>query len=233
MSGNSPANSAPYFKGLLTRVQKTKAAGGLLTMCSERIVKDHKQNNIRMKSRLPWLLLASLLLSPFFLRAQKKEAPVFDKLHKNIYGELRGSHLLSGVNFDMRLKKGRMDGIGLRAGLGGASIPVEDANNDFQLGLVTFPIEFNHVVGRRRSSFVAGAGILPVYATISGQGEISDNEFVRGEGLGITGGFLTFGYRLQPLRNGFMMQLHWNPLVLRASGFSAGWFGLGMGFGFK
>jgi hypothetical protein len=69
-----------------------------------------------MKSRLPWLLLTSLLLSVSFLQAQKKEAPVFDKLHKNIYGELLGSHILSGINFDMRLKKGRMDGIGLRAG---------------------------------------------------------------------------------------------------------------------
>jgi len=186
-----------------------------------------------MKSRLPWLLLTSLLLSVSFLQAQKKEAPVFDKLHKNIYGELLGSHILSGINFDMRLKKGRMDGIGLRAGLGGVSLPVEDANNDFQLGLVTFPIEFINVVGRRRSSFVAGAGILPVYATISGQGEISDNDFVRGEGLGIAGGFLTFGYRLQPLRNGFMLQLHWNPLILRGSGFNASWVGIGMGFGFK
>jgi hypothetical protein len=98
--------------------------------------------------------------------------------------------------------------------------------------LVTFPLEFNHVLGKRRSSFITGIGILPVYASISGSGTITNNSYVNAKGFAITGGFMTVGYRLQPLKNGFMMQINWNPMVFR-DGFHVGWLGIGMGVGFK
>ena len=156
-----------------------------------------------------------------------------DNYHKNIYLELLGSHILVGVNFDMRLNKGQQDGIGFRAGIGGFSATVIDQNTEIDIGVVTFPLEFNHLMGQRRSSFVAGVGILPVYVGGTIRGELTDNKFVRAEGFGLVGGFLTFGYRLQPLNNGFMMQFNWNPLILRGSGFNPGWIGLGLGVGFK
>lgn len=164
---------------------------------------------------------------------RSRVVPDFTGYHKNIYVEFLGSNLLVGVNYDMRLKKGRMDGIGFRAGIGGISVSGFDQNTEVNLGIVTFPIEFNHVVGKRRSSLIAGVGLLPIYATISGDGELTDYEYVQEEGFGLVGGFLTFGYRLQPLRTGFMMQFNWNPMILRGSGFNIGWFGLGMGIGFK
>ncbi|MFM9950894.1 MAG: hypothetical protein ACKV1O_23360 [Saprospiraceae bacterium] len=168
------------------------------------------------------------------ISAQKtREIPVFEGHHKNIYVEFLGSNLLVGVNYDMRLRKGRMDGIGFRVGVGGISASGFDQNTEINLGIVTFPMEFNHVVGKRRSSLVAGVGLLPIYATISGEGELTDYEYVQAEGFGLAGGFLTFGYRLQPLRTGFMMQFNWNPMILRGSGFNPGWIGLSMGIGFK
>jgi len=178
--------------------------------------------------------LLTLYLLPGQLCAQKdKQPPVFESYHKNIFAELLGSNILAGVNFDMRLKKGRMDGIGFRAGVGGVSTTVFDENNEFRVGVATFPIEFNHVVGKRRSGLVSGIGLLPIYATLNGTGTIVNNEVVWGEGFGLAGGFLTFGYRLQPVRTGFMMQFIWNPMLLRGSGFSQGWIGLGLGIGFK
>jgi len=159
--------------------------------------------------------------------------PEFDSHHKNIYVEFLGSHILAGVNFDMRLNKGRMDGIGFRAGIGGISVTDFDQNTEIKLGLVTFPLEFNHLIGKKKSSFLTGVGLLPVYATLSADGELTDYEFVRGEGFGIVGGFLTVGYRCQPKNSGFMFQINWNPLILRGSGFNAGWFGIGLGMGFK
>lgn len=187
-----------------------------------------------MKTPTALAIFLTLFLLPGLLCAQKdKEPPVFEGHHKNIFAELLGSHILAGVNFDMRLKKGKMDGIGFRAGVGGLSTFVYDDNNEFRVGIATFPVEFNHVVGKRRSGFVSGIGLLPIYATLSGTGTITNNEVVFGEGFSLAGGFLTFGYRLQPLRTGFMMQFVWNPMLLRGSGYNQGWIGLGLGIGFK
>lgn len=159
--------------------------------------------------------------------------PEFDSHHKNIYVEFLGSHLLAGVNYDMRLKKGVMDGIGFRAGVGGISTTTNDQNTEVSLGIVTFPLEVNHLIGKKRSSFLAGAGLLPIYASFSSEGTLDDYEYLRGEGFGLVGGFLSMGYRFQPKKTGVMFQFHWNPLILRGSGFNAGWVGLGVGIGFK
>jgi hypothetical protein len=183
-----------------------------------------------MQKKLLWLGLFMVLHS---LGYAQKEWPAFDTHHKNIYVEFLGSHLLVGVNYDMRLAKGKMDGIGFRAGIGGLTATVLDQNNTIDLGLVTFPLEFNHLVGKKRSSLVTGVGLLPVYASLSAEGQLTDYEFVRGEGFGLVGGFLTFGYRFQPKNTGPMFQFNWNPLILRGSGFNPGWIGIGLGLGFK
>ena len=187
-----------------------------------------------IKTLIFFLLLAfSVFAGRLF--GQSKPAPVFSGYHKNIYMELLGSSVGGGVSFDMRLNRGRMDGIGFRAGIGGIHVSGTDfeTNNYVSLGIVTFPVEFNNLVGKRRSSFEAGIGLLPVYGAIAGQGEITNYEYVQADGFALAGGYLTFGYRLQPLRNGFMMNFKWNPMFLRGAGFTTGWFGLGLGFGFK
>lgn len=180
-----------------------------------------------------FLILTTLALSLLSVNASEKELPVFESYHKNIYGELFGSNIVCGVNYDMRLKKGRMDGIGFRAGIGGVSLSGSDNQNSASIGLVTFPLEFNHLLGKRRSSFITGVGLLPVYAALSANGEITNHELLQVEGFGLAGGFLTLGYRFQPLKTGVMFQVNWNPLILRGSGFTAGWIGLGLGIGFK
>lgn len=174
-----------------------------------------------------------LFALPLLMTGQNRPTPEFDTRHKNIYLELLGSNILYGVNFDVRLQKGRMDGLGFRAGIGGFSTSLNDEDSDLTVGLVTFPLEVNHLVGKGRSSLVTGVGLLPVYATASGQGDFSNHEFVQGEGLALMGGFLTFGYRLQPRKSGLMLQVNWNPLIVRGQGFRAGWIGIGLGMGFK
>lgn len=163
----------------------------------------------------------------------QNNAPQFNSHHKNIYAEFLGSHLLVGVNYDMRLKKGRMDGIGFRVGIGGLSGTRFDKNTKITLGLVTFPLEFNHLIGKNRSSLVTGIGLLPIYASLSTNGELNDYKFVRNGGFAIVGGFLTIGYRFQPKKTGVMFQINWNPIILRDTGFFASWLGIGLGVGFK
>ena len=179
------------------------------------------------------LLLAFVIFS-FSLLSAQKTPPQFEGRHKNIYVELLGSNVFMGVNFDIRLKKGKMDGMGLKAGLGGLSISGNSQGTDLSVGIVVLPLEFNYLVGPRRSSFEAGVGILPTYATFSGNGDLTDNRFVSAEGVGLVGGYLTLGYRLQPIKNrGFMMKVNWNPMILRGEGFQPTWLGLSLGMGFK
>lgn len=159
--------------------------------------------------------------------------PSFSTYHKNIYGEFFGSSVLTGINYDMRLNRGQMDGIGFRVGVGGVSLKGSNNGGNYKLGVVTFPIEFNNLVGKEKHFFQSGVGLLPAYATYSGKGEITDNQFVKAEGFGLAGGFLSMGYRFQPINNGVFFQANWNPLILKGEGFKAGWIGLGIGVGFK
>ncbi|WP_154858271.1 hypothetical protein [Cyclobacterium xiamenense] len=180
------------------------------------------------------VLIIALFLALQPLAFAQDKIPQFDTRHKNVYAEFLGSHILAGVNYDMRLKKGVMDGIGFRAGVGGISTTTSDIDSEVSLGIVTFPLEINHLVGKKRSSFVTGAGLLPVYASFSSEaGTLDDYEYITGEGFAVVGGFLSMGYRYQPKKSGVMFQFHWNPLILRGTGFTAGWFGLGIGVGFK
>jgi hypothetical protein len=181
----------------------------------------------------PSFIVTCLLLLILTSAYCQDEEQTFNSYHKNIYAEFLGSHILGGVNYDMRLKKGKMDGIGFRAGIGGLSASGYADNTNASLGIVTFPLEFNHLIGKKRSSFVSGIGLLPVYATVSADGELTNDEFIQAEGFGIVGGFMTIGYRFQPKKTGVMFQVNWNPLMIRKSGFMMGWFGLGVGIGFK
>jgi len=181
------------------------------------------------------LLIACILIGMSLnLAAQERAIPTFDTYHKNIYVGLLGSNLLIGANYDMRLKKGRMDGIGFRAGVGGMNLSgTDDFGEEVKLGVLTLPLEVNYVVGKRRSGFVAGIGALPMFVDVEGRGTTDGYEYidVDNSGFGVAG-FLDLGYRLQPLKNGFMMQINWNP-IFSSEGFSAQWIGIGLGIGFK
>lgn len=183
-----------------------------------------------MKGFVITSILFFMLVTPLFAQQNDLE---FNSFHKNIYAELLGSHIVGGVNFDMRLKRGHTDGIGFRVGVGGLSVAANDQNTSLSFGLVTFPLEFNHLLGKKRSFLITGVGLLPVYAAVSAKGEITNNEYVSEEGFAFIGGFLTIGYRFQPKKSGIMFQANWNPMILRGSGFNASWLGLGLGFGFK
>lgn len=188
-----------------------------------------------MKMR-PLAILFTLFFCAFssLTFAQEYRAYSGTKFQKSIYAELGGSHLVGGINFDMRLQRGQRDGIGFRAGIGGLSAEGYRGSDRYTAGIVTFPLEINHLVaGKKRGAFVSGAGILPVYATVSGRGELTDYEYIRAEGFDVVGGFLTLGYRHQAYRNGLMFQIQWNPMVLRGSGFNGGWMSIGLGFTFK
>lgn len=169
--------------------------------------------------------------------------PAFDGYHKNIFVEGLGAGLLGSINYDMRLQRGRIDGIGFRAGIGGfaGKVTVYDENptrgwyQDYGSHIlfgdeksengyvVTFPLEANYLIGKRRSYFIAGIGAIPLFVSVPSR---NIGKF------GIGAGYLSLGYRFQPLRNGFMFQINWNPIISDGN-ISPNWLGISVGYGFK
>jgi len=179
------------------------------------------------------ILIIATLLFALNLSIAQNSNPEFNTRHKNIYVEFLGSSLIAGINFDMRLNKGRRDGIGFRAGIGGLSVSAKTSGGkNADATVLVFPMEINHLIGKNRSSFITGIGILPMYANISADINISGNKFNDIKGIGFGGTYLAIGYRFQPRKNGFMFQINWNP-VLSAGKLSPSWFGISLGYGFK
>ena len=149
--------------------------------------------------------------------------------------EFLGANILTGFNLDMRLNKNRNDGIGFRVGTGFTIGAPSDPDRRGSLGMINFPLEINRVFGERKNAFVLGLGLIPIVASKDAQSTISiDGRFARiDEGLSILGGFMSMGYRYQPIDSGFMFQIHYNPTIFREAGLASGWFGIGLGYGFK
>jgi hypothetical protein len=59
-----------------------------------------------------------LLIAFHFNVIGQSIVPWFDSNYKNIFAEALRSSLMAGVKYDMWINKGRMDGIGFRAGIG-------------------------------------------------------------------------------------------------------------------
>lgn len=131
---------------------------------------------------------------------------------KVVYAEVGGPGLLS-VNYDMRLAK-KNDGIGFRAGFGGWSIK--------ESKLVLVPLGLNYITSRNeRDYFEAGAGVTIVSNSAEGNEGPFKSSF----------GFLSLGYRKQPIDGGYFFKASLVPV------FGKGFFwpyyaGVGFGYAF-
>ena len=172
--------------------------------------------NYIMKNHI-FLIAAFIILLSSSIFAQYDrydyEKPAF---HKNITLELAGSHILWGLNYDMRLQRGRNDGFGFKVGFGGAQINVESDEASLGIAYVSVPLEFNHVLGKRRHGLVTGIGVLTGYGNLEAT---SPDNSIDLKGIGVLGAYANVGYRLQPLNSGFTFQVNVNPFFnLRAPG---------------
>ncbi len=153
---------------------------------------------------------------PAAVPKQKKEKivdePVPGKYRKAIFIEGGGSVFGLSANFDMRLRPGRNDGPGFRAGLGyGAA--VNDDDSYFGLAI---PLSYNYIFRNERSGIETGLGLTPTFATGNGVGNPA---------LAVVG---NLGYRLQPLKEGLIIRATWAPTFQNSrissfAGFSFGY----------
>ena len=134
---------------------------------------------------------------------------------KSAYAELGGPGLAS-VNFDTRFSP-KEDGLGGRIGVGGFT---EDG-----FGIFTLPVEINYLLGKDgKNYFELGAGFT--YAHTNGDIIFGDN----GSSSSGSFGHLTIGYRLQPIKGGFLFRAAIVPV------FGKGYFipyYAGIAFGYK
>ncbi len=183
-----------------------------------------------MKNHILLIAAFSVLLSTSIFAQYDRIAFEKPAFHKNITLELAGSHLLWGLNYDMRLQRGRNDGFGFKVGFGGARISLENEEASLSASYISVPLEFNHILGKRRSGLITGIGVLAGFGSVRGMSP-DDNFNLRG--IGIAGPYASVGYRLQPLDSGFTFQVNLNPFLSIRSARVLPYAGISIGYGFK
>jgi len=101
---------------------------------------------------------------------------------QSVYFELGGPGIAS-FNYDLRFS-GRQGGLGGRIGFGSSV----DGNSVFFL-----PLGINYLIGKEKHFFEIGAGVTPVFG----------DEYPADSAISELFGQLLFGYRFQPINDGF------------------------------
>jgi len=130
---------------------------------------------------------------------------------KNIYGEIGGPGILS-LNYDQRFKGQK--GLGFRVGAGGIGFLTS--------GVFAIPVGLNYLSGSNGHYLELGAGASAI--------TITDGEDFFENSSSTVFGYLNFGYRYQPEKNGFTGRVFVSPLITGAGVFP---FYGGISFGFK
>lgn len=152
--------------------------------------------------------------------SQEEEAP----LYRSIYAELFGASNLIGISYDSRIKPGSpfgyRAGISYLRGTADSNLHVGDHTvyySNEELNGFAVPLEFNCILGKRKSKFEVGFGVsLGVYTTqkytyldggffpsYDNSSSVTHNKF----------GYFFFsniGYRYQR-KNGFMLRVGFSP----------------------
>ncbi|MHB1177892.1 MAG: hypothetical protein ACYCZO_06115 [Daejeonella sp.] len=141
---------------------------------------------------------------------------------KAVFLELFGNAYLASINYDMRIKKDRNDGFGVRLGIGkGHFFETDEPTNTGRYTSV--PLNVNYIIGTKKSGLETGLGITPSFTFHS----------VSGNSKNITlGGFANVNYRLQPLKEGLVFRIGFTPFFDRDE-FKPTYLSASIGYGFK
>ena len=164
-----------------------------------------------MRQLLSLLILSLLSVSAI---AQDKTSNTETKGASSVYGEIGGPGLFS-INYDFRFQKSQ-SGLGMRLGLGGIGF--------LNAGVFTLPVGLNYLSGKDGHYFEAGAG-----ASLF---SLSDGESVFEANSSTVIGYLSLGYRYQPIKRGFTGRVFISPLIVPEGGFFPFYGGISAGFKF-
>ncbi len=142
---------------------------------------------------------------------------------KTAYIELLGAGGIASANVDVRLKKNRQDGFGLRAGFGLGEYFEANLSSNHSGRYYSVPLGINYLVGKRRNSLELGAVLTPEFTF---KKTLNDPQVA-------ALGFINFGYRFQPLKEGLVFRAGWQPFYSTNHGFYPTFIGASIGYGFK
>ncbi|PHI21397.1 hypothetical protein CEQ90_03085 [Lewinellaceae bacterium SD302] len=148
----------------------------------------------------------------------------YGRYNKAVFLELGGSAGIYSFNYDMRLNRGRQDGIGFRVGVGGLSARVTANDQSGRVGYIAIPATFNYVLGQRRHGLELGIGGTLFH--VNGEAEDSNDSFDFDGTAAVP--HLNLGYRYQALNDGLFFRLTYTPFI--GLGHMAG---VSLGFNFK
>jgi hypothetical protein len=189
-------------------------------------------------------LFTSIVLIFFVLSASSQE--IESKVPtKSIYVELGGAGLPYSFNYDFRFDKSKIEGWGMRVGLGGYTT----TNESF----FSAPIMVNRLFGKGVHFFEIGMGATffafedkynytyCTSGTYGPNGEFTCNSYSSDESnysfiLDVDGspsvmGTMNFGYRRIPVDGGFTWKVNLNP-IFNNNGFWPLYAGVGFGYAF-
>jgi hypothetical protein len=156
-------------------------------------------------------LFGLLILATTQTFAQKNNDDIPQPPARNIYGEIGGPGILS-LNYDQRFKGQK--GLGFRVGAGGIGFLTS--------GVFAIPVGINYLSGSKGHYLELGAGASAITIT-------DGDDFFENSSSGFFG-YLNFGYRYQPEKNGFTGRVFISPLITGAGVFP---FYGGLSFGFR
>jgi len=181
----------------------------------------------------PILIIAALFCICFSSFAQdKNDDPSFEGFNKNISYKFKSFTYDRGFRYDMRLNRGRMDGLGFAVGLSSFNGVNTENNISNTERVLSVPVELNYIFGKRRNGFVTGLGVLPTYNKDEVIRKSFDGSDIALRDVDIIGGYAVLGYRYTPLDNGFTFQLNLNPTILKDGSFNTR-MGVSIGYTFK
>lgn len=178
-----------------------------------------------------FLAFIGIILINFSIFAQNEkfssDSLITKKFHRNIFLELLGPAAIGSFNYDMRLERGKQDGIGFRSGFSYFYVGGVGSNINTNINAIFIPLEMNYLFGKKRSSLVIGFGTTLAFIS----GEINYNRYnIREKAVGFGNVFGNIGYRYQPIGKGFFGQFNLYPNYGTSIGIYPG---LSFGYGFK
>lgn len=137
-------------------------------------------------------LLLSLIITAAFGAVEAQSAYDVQPVTTNsFYLELGGQGFLYTFNYDLRLDRSHVDGLGFRMGMGGIAV------NDFSF--FTLPLAVNELLGKNGKYFEASAGPTFVFGSdYLFRDENPANFYLIGS--------IYVGYRSQPSDGGFVFR---------------------------
>ncbi len=175
--------------------------------------------------------LLGIIFINFSIFAQKDnfdiDSLITKKFHRNVFLELLGPSAFASFNYDMRLERGKQDGIGFRSGFSYFYIGAKGSNINSNISALFIPLEMNYLIGKKRSSLVVGLGTTLAFVS----GQINNSQYnIRQNAIGFGNIFGNIGYRYQPIGKGFFGQFNLYPNLGSSFGIIPG---LSFGYGFK